>query len=143
MAIYTSKYTQQELDAGLDKIYEGYAGVDYPIATAADNGNTSGAVTIDGTKPLTVIALTGNVSSLAIASGKNPQAQHSAHVILTNASATAYTVAIAHHATTSICPAGADPDPLEVPAGGYAEIDFLCINATSDSTNDRIYIRGV
>jgi hypothetical protein len=143
MAIYTSKYTQQQLDDGLDKIYEGYAGVDYSIATAADNGNTSGAITIDGTKALTVITLTGNVSSVALASGKNPPKNHCAHVILANTSNAKYTVAIAHNATTSICPGGTDPDPLEVPAGGYVEISFLCVNATDTAANDRIYVRGI
>jgi hypothetical protein len=143
MAIYTSIYTGAQIDAAVGKVNQGYAGVDYSIATAADNGNTSGVLTIDGTKALTVIALTGNVSSITIASGKNPPKNHSAHVILTNASNAAYTVAIAHNATTCICPGGTDPDPLEVPAGGYVEIDFLCINATDVAANDKIYVRGV
>lgn len=143
MAIYTSSYTCAQIDAAVEKVNQGYAGVDYSIATAADNGNTSGVLTIDGTKALTVIALTGNVSSITIASGKNPTKNHSAHVILTNASNAAYTVAIAHNATTCICPNGTDPEPLEVPAGGYVEIDFLCINATDVAANDKIYVRGV
>lgn len=143
MAVFTSTYTGAEIDSGIGKILSGYAGIDYHIATAADNGNTAGAITIDGSNALTVIALTGNVSSIAISSGKNPPKQHSTHVILTNASSTAYTVAIAHNATTSICPGGTDPDPLEVPSGGYVEIDFLCINATEIASNDRIYVRGI
>ena len=143
MAIYTSSYTCAQIDAAVGKVNQGYAGVDYSIATAADNGNTSGVLTIDGTKALTVIALTGNVSSITIAYGKNPTKNHSAHVILTNASNAAYTVAIAHNATTCICPGGTDPDPLEVPAGGYVEIDFLCINSTDVAANDKIYVRGI
>ena len=143
MAIYTSSYTCAQIDAAVGKVNQGYAGVDYSIATAADNGNTSGVLTIDGTKALTVIALTGNVSSISIATGKNPTKNHSAHVILANASNAAYTVAIAHNATTCICPGGTDPDPLEVAAGGYVEIDFLCINATDVAANDKIYVRGV
>lgn len=143
MAIYTSSYTGAQIDAAVGKVNQGYAGVDYSISTAADNGNTSGALTIDGSNALTVIALSGNVSSLTIASGKNPPKQHSAHVILTNSSNSAYTVTIAHNATTCICPGGTDPDPLEVPAGGYVEIDFLCINATNSAANDKIYVRGI
>lgn len=143
MAIYTSSYTGAQIDAAVGKVNQGYAGVDYSIATAADNGNTSGVLKIDGTKALTVIALTGNVSSITVATGKNPPKNHSAHVILTNASNAAYTVTIAHNASTCICPGGTDPEPLEVPAGGYVEIDFLCINATDVAANDKIYVRGV
>lgn len=144
MAVYISQYTGAQIDAAVAKIQSlAYSDVGYAVATAADNGNTSGALTINGANPLTVIALSGNVSSLTIASGKNPPKNHSAHVILTNASNAAYTVAIAHNATSCICPGGTDPDPLEVPAGGYVEIDFLCINATDVAANDKIYVRGI
>jgi hypothetical protein len=144
MAVFTSTYTGAQIDAGIGKIYEGYGGIDYTIATSSDNGNTKDSITIDGRVALTVISLTGNVSSLSIASGKNPKKQHSAHVILANNSVSdTYTVTISHNANTSICPDGTDPDPLEVPAGGYVEIDFLCINTTDNTSNDKIYVRGI
>lgn len=111
----------------------GYTEIGYEVATAADNGNTAGIITIDGTKPVTVIALTGDVSSLDLASGKAPAAGHSAHVILSSASA--HTVAIAHDATVRVCPKGEDVS-LSIPAGGYAEVDFL-------NANSKIFVRGV
>lgn len=110
-----------------------YTEIGYEVATAADNGNTAGIITIDGTKAVTVIALTGDVSSLDLASGKAPAAGHSAHVILSSASA--HTVAIAHDATVRVCPKGEDVS-LSIPAGGYAEVDFL-------NANSKIFVRGV
>lgn len=111
----------------------GYDEIGYEVATAADNGNTAGIITIDGTKAVTVIALTGDVSSLNLASGKAPAAGHSAHVIL--AAAAARTVAIAHDATVRVCPGGEDVS-LSIPAGGYVEVDFL-------NANSKIWVRGV
>ena len=110
-----------------------YGEIGYDVATAADNGNTAGIITIDGTKAVTVIALTGDVSSLDLASGKTPSVGHSAHVIFT--AAAARTVAIAHDATVRVCPKGEDVS-LSIPAGGYAEVDFL--NAAN-----KIFVRGV
>ena len=110
-----------------------YSEIGYEVATAADNGNTAGAITIDGTKPLTVITLTGDVSSLSLASGKLPQSGHSAHVILT--SAADCSVSIAHNATTSVCPQAEDL-ALAVVAGGYMEVDFINVNS-------KIYVRGI
>ena len=110
-----------------------YGEIGYDVAIAADNGNTAGIITIDGTKAVTVIALTGDVSSLDLASGKTPAAGHSAHVIFT--ADTARTVAIAHDATVRVCPKGEDVS-LSIPAGGYAEVDFL-------NANSKIFVRGV
>ena len=110
-----------------------YSEIGYTVATTSDNGNTAGAITIDGTKPLTVLTLTGSVSSLALASGKEPGAGHSAHVILYSASAV--TVDIAHDATVRVCPKGADiHQPID--AGGYIEVDFL-------NANSKIFVRCV
>lgn len=117
----------------LTKPSYGYDEISYDVATAADNGNTAGIITIDGTKAVSVIALTGDVSSLDLAAGKAPEAGHSAHVILTAASAC--TVAIAHDAAVRVCPKGTDVS-LSIDAGGYAEVDFL--NAGS-----KIFVRSV
>lgn len=111
-----------------------YDEIGYNVATAADNGNTAGIITIDGTKPLTVLALTGDVSSLDLASGKAPEAGHSAHVILTAASAC--NVSIAHDATVRVCPKGSDGMSISIQAGGYAEVDFL-------NVANKIFVRGV
>lgn len=110
-----------------------YPEIGYTVATAADNGNTQGVITIDGTKPLTIITVTGAVSSVDLASGKAPEAGHSAHVILTAASD--YSVSIAHDSTSRVCPNAADIS-LTIKAGGYVEIDFI-------NVNNKIYVRGI
>ena len=110
-----------------------YSTTTYDVSTTSDNGNTSGTVTIDGTKALTVLAITGDVTSLALASGKTPEAGHSAHVILSATSARSVT--LVHNASTCICPKSANLT-LSVTAGGYAEVDFI-------NANNKIYVRGV
>ena len=122
-----------------------YSAIGYDVATAADNGNTSGAITLDGSKPLYVITLTGAVSSLAFTSNKLPAAGHSCHVIFTASTAT--TASIAHDTSGSvkyICPDGSSPSPIDVPAGGYAEVDLLRIDKEDvGGTVSYIYVRGV
>lgn len=112
----------------------GYSEIGYDVATAADNENTAGIVTIDGTKPLTVLTLTGDVSSLDLASGKAPEAGHSAHVIMYSASAC--NVSIAHDATVRVCPNGSEGMSISIVAGGYAEVDFL-------NAGGKIFVRCV
>ena len=111
-----------------------YNEIGYNVATAADNGNTAGIITIDGTKPLTVLTLTGDVSSLDLAAGKTPSAGHSTHVILY--SANACNVSIAHDPTVRVCPKESEGISLSIVAGGYAEVDFL-------NAGDKIFVRGV
>jgi len=123
-----------------------YSEIGYTVATASDNSNTSGAITLDGEKPLHVIALSGAVTSVAFTSGKLPAVGHSCHVIFTAASATTVTLShIDDQSVRYICPAGEDPDDLEVPAGGYVEIDFLRAPDTTESNNtiNWIYVRGI
>jgi hypothetical protein len=134
MAVFTSSYTGAQIDEAIAKIQSlNYSDVGYTVATAADNGNTQGVITIDGTKPLTIITVTGAVSSVDLASGKAPEEGHSAHVILTAASD--YSVSIAHDSTSRVCPNAADIS-LTIKAGGYVEIDFI-------NVNNKIYVRGI
>ena len=88
-------------------------------------------MSLDGTTPLHVVTLTGNVSALTLST--NPSVGHSCHVIFTAESE--YTVAIAHDATNRVCPEATDVN-LTVKANGYVEIDFL-------NANSKIYVRGV
>ena len=104
-----------------------YGNITYGVNTATG----SGAITLDGSIPLHVINLSGNVSSVSLST--NPSSGHSCHVIFSASSE--YTVAIAHDATNRVCPEAEDIS-LTIPAGGYAEIDFL-------SANNKIYVRGV
>ena len=123
-----------------------YPNVGYEVAIAADNGNTANAITLDGGKPLHIITLTGAVTSVAFATGKLPAVGHSCHVIFTAATATK--VSIAHVSTGAvryICPEGSSPSDIDVPAGGYAEIDLLRGADTEESneTISWIYVRGI
>lgn len=111
-----------------------YNNITYDVATTSDNGNTSGIITIDGTKPLTIITLTGDVSSLDLAQGKAPMAGHSAHVILQ--ANTDCNVSIAYDASIRICPEGSDGISLSIISGGYAEVDFL-------NAGNKIFVRGL
>ena len=131
--IPSSTGTVLNLDAGSAPSNVNYSTTTYDVATTSDNGNTSGTVTIDGTKAVTVLAITGDVTSLELASGKNPEAGHSAHVILSASSARSVT--ITHNSTSRICPGAANLS-LSIPAGGYAEVDFI-------NANSKIYVRGV
>jgi hypothetical protein len=105
-----------------------YGDVSYSVQTS---NNISGAVTIDGSKPVHVITLTGNVSSVTLST--QPAEGHSTHVFFYSTSQR--TVAIAHNATTSICPEATSLS-LTVKADGYVEVDFL-------KANGKIYVRGV
>ena len=125
--------TQSDSPINFEPSYD-YSEIVYDVATEADNGNTAGIVTIDGTKPLTVLTLTGDVSSLDLASGKTPEAGHSAHVIMYSASAC--NVSIAHDVTVRVCPKGSDGMSISIVAGGYAEVDFL-------NAGGKIFVRGV
>ena len=104
-------------------------GTSYTVNAITSSGGT---LSLDGTVPLHVVTLTGNVSALQLST--NPLAGHNCHVILTASSE--YTVAIAHDSTNRICPNGEDPDPFTISAGGYVEIDFL-------NVNNKIYVRGI
>lgn len=119
-----------------------YSEIGYTVGTQT----TSGAVTVDGTTPLHIITLSGAATSLAFSTGNLPPVGHSCHVIFTASSAT--TVTLAHIDTGSvryICPAGDDPDDLDVPAGGYIEVDLLRAPDTTESndTISWIYVRGI
>lgn len=104
-----------------------YADINYEVVT----GNASGAVIIDGSKPLHILTMTGAITSVALST--SPAAGHSTHVIFYSASE--QSVSIAHDATARVCPEAADLS-LTVKASGYAEVDFL-----NDGT--KIYVRGV
>lgn len=105
-----------------------YGSVTYTVNAISSAGGT---LSLAGTTPLHVVTLTGNVSALTLSA--NPAEGHSCHVILTAASA--QTVAIAHDATNRVCP-GAEDISLDIPAGGYVELDFL-------TANSKVYVRGV
>lgn len=105
-----------------------YGDINYSINTSS---NVSGAVSVDGTIPIHVLTLSGNVSSVSLSA--NPPEGHSCHIIF--ASATTYTIAIAHHSTDRICPEAKNV-LLEVSAGGYIEVDFF-------NVDNKIYVRGV
>ena len=105
-----------------------YSEIGYTVNATSSAGGT---LSLAGTTPLHVITLTGNVSALTLST--NPTEGHSCHVILTAASAR--TVAIAHDSTNRVCP-GAEDISLDIPAGGYVEIDFL-------TANSKVYVRGV
>lgn len=93
--------------------------------------SAGGTLSLDGTIPLHVVTLTGNVSALTLSA--NPSAGHSCHVIFTATSAR--TISIAHDATNRVCPQ-AKAVTLTITAKGYAEVDFL-------NANNKIYVRGV
>lgn len=105
-----------------------YSEIGYSVNATSSAGGT---LSLAGTTPLHIVTLTGNVSALTLSS--NPADGHSCHVIFTAASA--QTVAIAHDATNRVCPGAADIS-LDVPAGGYVEIDFL-------SANNKVFVRGI
>lgn len=104
-----------------------YPDVTYTVATQS----TSGSISIDGSKPVHVITLTGNASAVTLST--QPAEGHSTHVFFYSTSQR--TVAIAHNATTSCCPE-ATALSLTVKANGYVEVDFLKANGV-------IYVRGV
>lgn len=123
-----------------------YGDVVYDTTNQSDNILTSGALQLDGNKPIQTIAIDGNVTSVSFASGKLPPIGHSCHVIFT--ASTEKTIALAHVTTGSvryICPEGTTPEEISIPAGGYAEIDFLRTPDTteSDNTVSWIYVRGI
>ena len=101
------------------------------ISHAVNSVTTSGAISLAGTTPLHIVTLNGNASSVALSS--NPATGHSCHVIFF--STAERTVAIAHHATSRVCPEAKDVS-LKVPANGYVEVDFLF-----DGT--KTWVRGV
>ena len=105
-----------------------YGNITYTINAITSSGGT---LSLDGTIPLHIVTLTGNVSALQLST--NPLAGHSCHIILTASSE--YTVAIAHDSTNRVCPEAEDVS-LTVKANGYVEIDFL-------NANGKIYVRGV
>jgi len=133
MALQAPKMLAGATSTNLDSIGGTYAGTTYDVSTSSYNGNTAGIVTIDGTKPVTVIAITGDVTSLELASGKSPESGHSAHVILSSSSSRS--IKIVHNSNSCVCPEASDLS-LKVPAGGYVEVDFI-------SANGKIYARGV
>ena len=119
-----------------------YSEISCEVATQT----ASGAITVDGTKPLHIVTLSGAATSLAFSSGNLPAVGHSCHIILTSSTGT--TVSIAHITTGSvryICPEGASPFDIDVPAGGYAEINMLRGADTTEDNNivSWIYVRGI
>ena len=119
-----------------------YGEIGYEIATQT----TSGAISVNGTKPLHIITLSGAATSVAFSSGNLPAVGHLCHIIFKAATAT--TVSIAHVSTGSVryvCPGGESPDDIEVPAGGYVEIDLLR-GADTEENNETVswvYVRGI
>jgi len=130
---FTTATTATDLDSGGGSVDTNYSAITYAVSTTSDNGNTSGSVTIDGTKPLTILTVTGDITSLSLASGKMPVAGHSAHVMLT--SSAARNVTIVHNSTSSVCPSGSNVT-LSIPADGFVEVDFI-------NVNNKIYVRGI
>lgn len=105
-----------------------YAGVNYSVQTTQFAG---GNLTIDGSKPVHIITLTGNVSSVVI--NPIPPLGHSTHVIFTGEDS--YAVVIGHNAQERVCPQATDVE-LSFVAGGFAEANFL-----SDGT--KVFVRGI
>lgn len=99
--------------------------------TANATSSVGGTLSLDGTTPLHIVTLTGNVSALTLSA--NPSDGHSCHVIFT--AAAEQNVVIAHDSTNRICP-DAEDISLTIPAGGYVEIDFL-------NANNKVFVRGV
>ena len=105
-----------------------YSEIGYSVNAISSAG---GSVSLDGTTPLHIVTLTGNVSALTLSA--NPPVGHSCHVIFTCGS-TSYTVTIAH-SNTMVTYNNADAQ-FTVPANGYVEVDFLY-------AADKIFVRGV
>lgn len=105
-----------------------YSEIGYTVNATTSAGGT---LSLAGTTPLHVVTLTGNVSALTLSA--NPAEGHSCHVIFT--AAADKTVEVAHDSTNRVCP-DAEDISLDVPAGGYVEIDFL-------TANSKVYVRGV
>ena len=123
-----------------------YSDISYDVATAAYNEATSGAITIDGTKPISIITLTDSATSVAFDTDHLPEVGHTCQVILRSASDTS--ISIAHSVSGDIryvCPKGVTPADIEIEAGGYAEISFLRGNDTEEDENviKWIYVRGI
>lgn len=105
-----------------------YADVTYNVQTA---DNVSGSVSIDGSKPIHVLTLTGDVTAVTLST--LPSEGHSTHVFF--CSSQQRSVTITHHNTDRVCPQAQDLS-LTVTANGYAEVDFL-------KANNKVYVRGV
>lgn len=105
-----------------------YADVTYNVQTA---NNVSGSVSIDGSKPIHVLTLTGDVTAVTLST--LPAEGHSTHVFF--CSSQQRSVTITHHNTDRVCPQ-AQNFSLTVAANGYAEVDFL-------KANNKVYVRGV
>ena len=102
--------------------------VDHTVQTSTSSGGT---LSLDGSKAMHLVTLTGNVSALTLST--NPTSGYSTHIIFTATSE--YTVAIAYDSTNRITP-DADDVTFTVPADGYVEINFL-------NLNNKIFVRGV
>ena len=111
----------------------GYGDVLYTVQAPAA---TSGAISIDGSKPLHVITLSGNATSVSLST--EPAEGHSCHVIfVSNSSSYTRSIAISYNATSRITPDGAAMSLTAPKAGsGYIEVDFL-------RANSKTYVRGV
>ena len=107
-----------------------YTEISYPVNTTTANGLYTGNITIDGTKPLHVITITGDVT---VTLSANPSDGHSSHVIFT--STAARTITINHDSTSRVCPEAKNV-ALSLTANGYVEVDFL-------SANSKVFVRGV
>lgn len=105
-----------------------YSEIGYTVNATSSAGGT---LSLNGTTPIHVVTLTGNVSALTLSA--NPAEGHSCHVIFT--STAARTVSIAHDSTSRVCPGAADVT-LNIPANGYVEINFL-------TANSKVYVRGI
>lgn len=104
-----------------------YNDVAYDVATVS----TSGSVALNGTIPLHVVTATANITGVTLSS--NPSAGHACHVIFT--ATAARTVTIAYDATNRVTPKATNVT-LNIPAGGYVEVNFL-------SVGGKVYVRGV
>lgn len=122
--------TNAGITSGVDTYYQ----LSYPISRV----NGSGALTLPGTDPIYVVAVSANISSVSLTT--NPPYGHSCRILFKSANNTAYTVTISHDNTNRICPKGQDI-VLNVPTSGYAEVDLL--NVGNSTVGNEVYVRGV
>ena len=102
MAIYTSKYTQPEIDAGIDRAYDNVQASMSVVAISADTSSVCG------------ITGAGN-------SGKTET------IIYTNSGSSDLTVTVP---TTNIQTPDGQAIELTCPAGGYCEVNYINIGGT-------------
>lgn len=94
--------------------------------------NSSTTLSLNGTTPIHVVTTTAAITSLTLS--QNPSEGHSCHVILT--ASTDKSVTIPANLTNVVYPDGEGPIDLEIPAGGYVEVDFIM-------SNNKVYVRAI